>query len=179
MTSTTTTRLGELRAQHEEAQSRLARLRTNLGTAVADGDEVQASVLRAEMATLERQRDELAAALPIVEERVQEAQRREAAQQRAASARLHNERRAAKLEAAANVDRALAALGKAWAEFESLPEAGTRAARNRPFALRAALLHWAPTLGTKVELLRVPGRQLRPLAESELNATPILNETQQ
>lgn len=71
------------------------------------------------------------------------------------------------------------ALGAAWAEFEALPEAGTRAARNRPFALRAALFHHAPTLGTKVELLRVSGRQLRPLAESETNATPTMQETQE
>lgn len=178
MTSTTT-RLDELRSQLEDAQSRLSRARTNLGTAVADADEVQAAVHRAEMATLERQIGELVAAVPVAEQRAQEAQRREEAERRAAAAHLHNERRAAKLAAAEKVDRAMRALGKAWAEFEALPEAGTRAARNRPFALRAALFHHAPTLGTKAEVLRVPGRQFRPLAESEGNATPTMQESNQ
>ena len=166
------TQLDELRARLEQAQANFGRRRTDLGTAIADGDQVRAATVRAEMATLECQMEELAAALPIVEARVQEAQRQEDAERRIAAVRLHNERRAAKLAAAAKVDRAMRALGRAWAEFEALPEVSNRASRNRPFATRAALSHWAPGLDATLELRRVPRPHWRPFAESETSATP-------
>ncbi len=120
MTTTTLTadsRLAELRASLDETQERLTTTMRALGTAIADGDERAAAALRRDVAGMESRIAELEAALPIAEQRVQEARTAAEEAERRAAEKLAEELKVAQLAAARKVDGALVALQAAWGDY--------------------------------------------------------------
>lgn len=168
-----TNRTGELRDALASATTDLAAARSSLGTAVADGDDEAAAAVREEVARLERLTSELQAAVPVAEQRDREAADREAAERQRAEERTANADRKRRIAAAAKVDMALAALGRAYDEYVALPTGGTPEnsivlARRAKVALGLAMAHHSLPVARALGVQAVPGAQhRRPLAESE------------
>ena len=156
-------RVAELRAALSLAESDLADARERLGTAIADGDEAQAEAARADAAHAERLADELRSALPVAERRAREAAQAEAQRQQRAREKAANAQRKERLAAAKKVDKLMAQLGRAFAEYLSTETGGTgddasRLARRSRHAASAALFHHAPELALVLEPRRRPMR---------------------
>lgn len=165
-------RVAELRAALSLAESDLADARERLGIAVADDDEAQAEAARADAATAERLAAELTAALPVAERRAREAAQVEAQRQQRVRERAANAQRKQRLAAAKKVDKALAALGKAYVEYIATapggrPEDANRLARRNRHAIAAATFHAAPEFGLAMDPHRRPPRMhWHPLARA-------------
>jgi chromosome segregation ATPase len=172
MFARTKDRAAELRATLSTAETDLAEARSALGTAIADDDSTATATARAEVARLEQLRSELAAALPVAEQRAREAADREAERARADQEMALNAARKKRIAAARKVDKALAALGRAYDEYAALPTGGTEANANRvtrraKWSLAAAIFRAAPTLATRLGIERIPQHHWAPLADAE------------
>jgi hypothetical protein len=165
-------RVAELRAALSHSESALADARERLGTAVADGDEAQAEAARADAASAERIAAELRSALPVAERRAREAAQAEAQRQQRVRERAANAQRKERLAAARKVDRLMAQLGRAFAEYLATETGGSgddaaRLARRSRHAASAALYHHAPELALVIEPKRRPMRgHYQPLADA-------------
>jgi hypothetical protein len=163
-------RLAELRTALAETDARLGEARGALGAAVVEGDEDAARGLRAQVEREEARRRELAAALPVAEQRLRDAQEREEERRRAEEARRANELRARRVELARSVDdawRALAEAAAAYSAAEVPPEDGSLVARRERTAHRAAAYRWASALCGLLAVPHVQPAYRRALAESE------------
>lgn len=172
MFTRTKDRAAELRATLSTAEYDLAEARASLGNAIADGDETAATSARAEVARLEQLRTELSAALPVAEQRARDAADREAERARADQEKALNAARKKRIAAARKVDKALAALGRAYDEYSALPTGGTdanaqRVTRRAKWSIAAAIFRAAPTLATRLGIERVPQHHWCPLADAE------------
>ena len=163
-------RAAELRATLSTAEADLAEARSSLGNAIADGDE--ATSARSEVARLEQLVGELSSALPVAEQRARDAAERDAARARADQEKALNAARKKRIAAARKVDKALAALGRAYDEYSALPTGGTtenaqRVSRRAKWSLAAAIFRAAPTLAARLGIERIPQHHWAPLADSE------------
>ncbi len=148
-TTKTNDRVAELRAALSQAEADLADARECLGTAIADGDEAQAEAARADGGPAERLADELRSALPVAERRAREAPQAEAQRQQRAREKPANAARKQRLAPAKKVDKLMAQLGRAFAEYQATEPGGTdgdaaRLARRSRHAVSAALFNHAP-----------------------------------
>ncbi|MCK6570166.1 hypothetical protein L6V77_03545 [Myxococcota bacterium] len=160
---TNTPRSEELRAALEAAQHDLSAARDAIGEAVADSNESAAAELRGEVARLERLQGELTAARSIALRREREAADAERDAQRRVAEREANKNRKVRIAAAKKVDAALAALGKAYAEYlrtapGGRPEDANRLARRSRHAIAAATFTAAPEFADAMEPRRRPSR---------------------
>ena len=94
---------------------------------------------------------EVEAAIPIALQRLRRAEEQERRTKSATAARLANEKRRVRLEAAARVDAAWKALGQAFADHQATdpggtPEATTILLRRSKYAHRGAAYQWAASL---------------------------------
>lgn len=165
-------RATELRTTLTTAEADLAEARSALGNAIADDDAAATATARSEVARLEKLVGELRSALPVAEQRVRDAADREADRQRREQKRALNKARKARLAAARKVDKALAALGRAYDEYAALPTGGTQAnaqrvARRSKWSLAAAIFRAAPSLASRLGVERMPRHHWRSLADSE------------
>ncbi len=165
-------RTAELRAALSTAEADLAEARAELGSAVADADEAAAAGARAEVARLEQLVGELRSALPVAEQRARDAADRETERQRVEQERALNKARKVRIEAAHRVDKALAALGRAFDEYAALPTGGTtddaqRIARRAKWSIASATYRHAPVLARRLGIDSIPAQHRVPLADSE------------
>lgn len=165
-------RVAELRAALSQAEADLADARECLGTAIADSDEEQAEAARADAASAERLAVELRSALPVAERRAREAAQAEAQRQRRVREKAANAQRKQRLAAATKVDKLMAQLGRAFAEYQATETGGSgddaaRLARRSRHAVSAALFNHAPELALVLEPRRRPMRaHYAPLADA-------------
>lgn len=165
-------RVAELRAALSQAEADLADARERLGIAVADNDEGQAEAARADAARAKRLAVELRSALPVAERRAREAAQAEAQRQQRVRERASNAQRKQRVAAAKKVDKLMAQLGRAFAEYQATEPGGAngdaaRLARRSRHAASAALFHHAPELALVIEPKRRPMRaHYAPLADA-------------
>lgn len=174
-------RAEQIRAALQTAEADLAEARTALGNAVADSDDSTAATARKEVARCEQLASELRAALPVAERRVREAADREEADRIREQHKAANAARAKRVAAARAVDKALAALGKAYDAYAALPTGGTTEqrfllARRANAALRSATHHAAPALADALGVGRIGPMHRRDLADQEANLIGELDE---
>jgi hypothetical protein len=137
---------------------------------VVEGDENGARALRTQVEREDARRRELAAALPVAEQRLREAQEREAERRRVEAARRANELRRLRVAAASRVDEAWRALAEAVAEHAAVevpPGDGSLVGRRERAAHRAAAYRWASALCSLLAVPHVQPAYRRALAESE------------
>ena len=156
-------RVAELRAALSQAEADLTDARERLGIAIADGDEAQAEAARADAAHAERLAVELRSALPVAERRAREAAQAEAQRQQRVREKAANSQRKQRLVAAKKVDKLMAQLGRAFAEYQATDPGGSgddavRLARRSRHAVSAALFNHAPELALVLEPRRRPMR---------------------
>ena len=168
----TSERVAELRAAVGKAEARLEAAQTELGDAIADGDERLATKARAAVTKHTAALGELQVALPAAERRATEADARAAEARRAKEAVQANEARLRRLAAAREVDAAWRSLARAFEALDSTEIGGTREDRMRVgrrshHAHQAAAYLWAPELADRLDIPRVSQGHRRGLEDAE------------
>ena len=162
----------ELRTTLQTAEADLTEARSSLGNAITDSDEAAAVSARTEVSRLEQLVGELRSALPIAEQRARDAADREAERQSVEREKALNRARTARIKAARKVDKALAALGRAFDDYSALPTGGTeenanRVRRRAKWSICSAIYRHAPILARRLGIESVPAHHRVPLADSE------------
>lgn len=166
-------RADEIRAALQTAEADLAAARSSLGAAIADDNSQAAQAARDEVARRDKLGAELQAALPIADQRTRAAADRAAEERQREQERIANINRKKRIAAAAKVDKALAALGRAYDEYVASPSGGTSEnslllARRAKATLGLAMAHHALPVARALGVQAVPRvHHRRPLAESE------------
>ncbi|MCY2961815.1 MAG: hypothetical protein NTY35_16785 [Planctomycetota bacterium] len=180
-TKTTADRIADLRTELEATRAALRDAETRQGAAVVDGDE---RALTAAVADLKRADDramQLRFAIQELERRQKTEGDNEEAERIREQNKAANAQRAKRIAAARAVDKALAALGKAYDTYAATEPGGTtedqsRLARRADAALRAAALHAAQGVFSALGIRRVAVTHRRSLESQEADIIAELDE---
>ena len=180
-TKPTAERIADLRTELEATRAALRDAETRQGAAVVDGDE---RALTAAVADLKRADDramQLRLAIQELERRHKTEGDREEAERFREANKAANAQRAKRLQAARAVDKALAALGKAYDTYAATEPGGTietrsLLARRADASLRTAALHAAQGIFSALDIRRVAVAHRRSLESQEADIITELDE---